>query len=1259
MSANNANPRHPFWFCFVFISMGIFFRFYGLDFDGGYHLHPDERFLSMVINKIEIPPSVIQYFDSTTSPLNPVNKGIEFYVYGDFPLFIGKVVSQAFGMDSYDKFLSIARPLAALADVVTLIILFLMARRWLGYMVGLMAAALYSQCVLPIQLAHFFTVDPFLNLFTTASLYFMMALYERPCLKYAILVGLFIGLAISCKISGLFLAPVYFAVLLFLYIRDKKKDQFLILSTLTLLFTLGVFRLFNPYAFANPNPLDFTFSKPFLNNLQKLSQISQPFSGFPPSLQWAFRSPVLYPLKNLASWGTGLCLFVTAIAGFVLSFYRLFLKRMYFLVAPISASLVLIATVAIYPVKTMRYLLPLYPLICFFGALFLHELVGKLRGTRVRCWPFIFVAFFTFCWALAFYSIFSRPMTRVEASQWMFKNIPAGKTVCTELWDDSLPLGNIGHSRLHFVRLNLTEKPGKQKIDNIVTALKQADYYIISSNRSYGPISRLKSFFPISARFYDMLFGNVAGYVLEKEFLAYPRIGPIVFPDDEAEEAFTVYDHPRVFIFKKTASFSSEEIRKELLSALGQEKKTSLEPSKTLIPVTLEYLKLMEGEGVVWLLRFLVLLIAADLAGSFLAGCLSFGKDFPSRCLIFLIGAFSYCFVLRFISPLQTVFPQLFFWSVVALSIRFLWTQGKLTRLIRIEGMIFWVVFAFFLLCRAHNPAIFWGERPMDFSLLNAMTRTLSYPPVDPWFAGDILRYHGWGQFFMAFLGKSVCIPPAHLYNMATALVPALTAELLFWIVRYISGRTWPAILAVVFVLLAGNLSVFHFQPWKGGLTFGDFWDASRVVPGSINEFPFWTSLFGDLHGHYIGMIFSLLFLACLFLFLREKKLYTWKWAAVAGLSFSALCLANPWALPVYSFVAVVLLMTKEFVKTAKFVSIAFLAGLVVGYPFWYLPVGNTTMSFSPEPVNCINFLMIFGGFLAVLAVWLQGFLDKSYRVLLYISFSIAILYLFPYAMTVSLILLAPLLAYLWRLDLDDKVVLPALLIFCALIILIGCDLFTLSDRMNTIFKYYFETWILFSIAIPVILSFRVTSKHHKVMIDMATFVIVMCMLTTSAFTFMAWWQNPKVESDGFTLNGLHYLLESDPDEAKAVAFFNGLQGQPVIVEAFGPSYGAFARISSFTGLPTVIGWEYHVFQHGHSMKEIKKREDDVKNLYTTKDPSVILGILKSYGIRYVYLGGLERKTYGLLAGKGFRKAGLRILMRSGQEEIWSSEEVL
>ena len=94
-------------------------RIYGLDWDSSQHLHPDERFLTMVTTDIHLPKNILNYFDTKTSPLNPYNNPqYNFFVYGTFPLFLVKFISVALNMDDYNKIHLVGRFLSALLHAV-------------------------------------------------------------------------------------------------------------------------------------------------------------------------------------------------------------------------------------------------------------------------------------------------------------------------------------------------------------------------------------------------------------------------------------------------------------------------------------------------------------------------------------------------------------------------------------------------------------------------------------------------------------------------------------------------------------------------------------------------------------------------------------------------------------------------------------------------------------------------------------------------------------------------------------------------------------------------------------------------------------------------------------------------------------------------------------------------------------------------------------------------------------------------------------
>ncbi|HEX6511348.1 MAG TPA: hypothetical protein VF157_03550, partial [Chloroflexota bacterium] len=116
-------------------------RLYGLNWDAGQHLHPDERFIIMVDNGIQWPRSLGEYFNSAQSPLNPYNRGFGNFVYGTLPIFLLKFVATILRRDTYDGALYVGRVLSAVADVGSVWLLFLAGRRLYGQRVALLASA--------------------------------------------------------------------------------------------------------------------------------------------------------------------------------------------------------------------------------------------------------------------------------------------------------------------------------------------------------------------------------------------------------------------------------------------------------------------------------------------------------------------------------------------------------------------------------------------------------------------------------------------------------------------------------------------------------------------------------------------------------------------------------------------------------------------------------------------------------------------------------------------------------------------------------------------------------------------------------------------------------------------------------------------------------------------------------------------------------------------------------------------------------------
>src|SRR5207248_2969372 len=93
---------------------------------------------------------------------------------------------------------------------------------------------------------------------------------------------------------------------------------------------------------------------------------------------------------------------------------------------------------------------------------------------------------------------------------------------------------------------------------------------------------------------------------------------------------------------------------------------------------------------------------------------------------------------------------------------------------------LFFGTFLFFTLLRFFRPEVYWGEKPMDFAFLNALYRTVTLPPPEPWFSGFPLHYTYFGHFVVATIGKALSIHPAVMFNLGIATIAALTAAALY-----------------------------------------------------------------------------------------------------------------------------------------------------------------------------------------------------------------------------------------------------------------------------------------------------------------------------------------------------------------------------------------------------------------------------------------------------------------------------------------------
>lgn len=562
------------FFVFLVVLVGFFLRVYGLNWDSGYHLHPDERMIVMVSERLTLPqPLTLKSIFSPQSSLNP-----HFFAYGSFPLYLLKstswLLSQIAGKNlaTYQNLPLVGRPISALFDAGVILLLFAIGRSVFNYKVGLLASFLYATCVFPIQSSHFYTTDPILNFFTWLTIWLLLRLDNFPTIKSLILVGVSFGAALATKVSAAVLVvPVAVVLLLNSFSvvwssrtkRNKKNLLGLFLKTIFgHIFPKGIliasvdflsFLVLEPYALLS-------FPE-FKRQILQQSQLTKNPYAFPYTLQFVDTTPYIYQMRNMIVWGMGVAAGIGAVLGTAWYLFNLtkgevtkkdWRQKQNLVI--ISFGLAYFLVVGRFAAKFMRYFLPLYPFFLLIEGYFLLFLWKKLK-------PFghfilgIFV-FLHLGWLLSFLSIYTRPHSRVQASEWILKNIPPGSVLAVEHWDDVLPLW--GGERYRFVQMPMYEPDNSLwKWRVIEENLKKADYLILASNRLYRPLTRLKDCskykvcYPKTAKFYKNLFTGRLGFRKVAEFTSYPSLLGLKIKDDFADESFTVYDHPKVIIFEK------------------------------------------------------------------------------------------------------------------------------------------------------------------------------------------------------------------------------------------------------------------------------------------------------------------------------------------------------------------------------------------------------------------------------------------------------------------------------------------------------------------------------------------------------------------------------------------------------------------------------------------------------------------------------------------------------------------------------------
>lgn len=628
-------------------------------------------------------------------------------------------------------------------------------------------------------------------------------------------------------------------------------------------------------------------------------------------------------------------------------------------------------------------------------------------------------------------------------------------------------------------------------------------------------------------------------------------------------------------------------------------------------------------------------------------GGFAFPVAFPASLLIFTLVSW-YCGLVRI--PVQlALLPfivllgyHLYFRHYLLDELKSAWRWETL----------FLICFFLMLDVRFVNPTISYAEKFMDHAFLASVMRTPVVPPLDPWFAGGSLNvYYYLGYWMFGCLGIVTGVPSPIVFNLALPTIFGMAAVSMYAIGTLVLDRhRWLPLLVLVIPNPSFFLQIIQGKAWGTIL-----WDSTRTIANTINEYPLFSFLWGDVHAHVISL-FNQIFLIFLLLFayrrweslgIRDKCLL----GVFTAVSLGSMPLINTWDVLIYAPLTVLvasLIVRRTWNTPRRNTSVLFLIAVPVVSVLSYLPfylqlrthTGGTGIVQAPS--NPFEFLLVNGLFIGIIFLFLRKDIARQPFLLLVALPFVLTGYIAAAIAVIPAVYLAA--RIITRADTDFSGVLALF----GLVILIFCELFYLKDnmgdtyfRMNTVFKTYLPAWLMLGTASFALagtwLSQQRWIPHPSSRQTAGIVVIIVGILFILPFAI------PVNQNYGSgTLDGLAYLNDSHPGDAAAVAFLRSLTGNEIIVEAEGGDYTYYSRISSFTGIPGIIGMPFHEFMwRSDDTGWFSTRLADIQSIY--EDPETTVSLMKKYHATLLYVGDAERERYEVH------------LPPSGLEEIYSA----
>lgn len=588
--------------------------------------------------------------------------------------------------------------------------------------------------------------------------------------------------------------------------------------------------------------------------------------------------------------------------------------------------------------------------------------------------------------------------------------------------------------------------------------------------------------------------------------------------------------------------------------------------------------------------------------------------------LIFICGAFK---ILTFTNlNLFLIILLILFFNFLFLNRKnnfsiFLKTIKENYKTFIFQEIIFLLILVFWSFIRGFMPDIEGLEKYMDWGFINSALRSNFLPPQDMWFSGEIINYYYFGHLIFAVLTRLSTIDSVITYNLSIATVCSLVfsstfsiaSNLVFFSLKKINFKKiiTAGLISALLLTFGGNLhSVYKITKidianngklvlTKEAITkaIDDYWypDATRFIgydpdikDKTIHEFPVYSFVVSDLHGHMNDISIVLFFMA----FLLASSFYSTilidkLLIIISGFILSIAYMTNAWDFAIYGLLFAIFTFFLNLKKHSQSaIKKTFVNGIltiacwfVFSLPFSlnFVPIGEG-IKIADAHSPFYQLFILYGGFWLIILPLLFLFLIKKNNKKK-LNLKNSDLFILATFITATLLIIIPELIYLKDIYIYEH------------------------RRANTMFKLTYQAFIMYALIsgyvfykVRILLKSKILNYFYGLL-----FALIFCIHMIYPYfaikSFYGDFQNYK------GLWGLNYLKNDFPDNFIAINWINkNISGQPVMLEAVGDSYTTFNQVSVTTGLPTVEGWIVHEWLWRGGYDKPKLRQDDVQSIY-------------------------------------------------------------